>query len=97
MAAATAAPTATPSANAALPAANDPFAAFLHIPATVAVAVPIVALTVRELFRLEKGSIVATSQPSGANVPIEIAGTLVAWGEFQVFADKLAVRLAELV
>jgi len=97
MAAAVTTPVPAPSAKAALPGANDPFAAFPHIPAAVTVEVPVVALTVRDLFRLEKGSIVVTSQPSGANVPVQIAGTLVAWGEFQVFADRLAVRLAELV
>jgi flagellar motor switch protein FliN/FliY len=87
----------TPVAQPALPGANDPFAAFLHIPAAITVEVPVVALTVRDLFRLEQGSIVATSQASGANVPVHVAGTLIAWGEFQVFSEKLAVRLAELV
>jgi flagellar motor switch/type III secretory pathway protein FliN len=81
----------------ALAGANDPFAGFLHIPAAVTVEVPVVALTVRDLFRLEKGSIVTTSQSEGANIPVHIAKALVAWGEFQVFGDKLAVRLAELV
>jgi len=81
----------------ALPGANDPFAAFMHIPAPLTVEVPVVGLTVRDLFRLEKGSIVTTSQPAGANVPIQIGKALVAWGEFQVFGEKLAVRMAELV
>ncbi len=92
MATATTPPVPTP----ALPGAEDPLASFLHIPAAITVEVPVVALTVRELFRLEKGSIVATLQPAGANVPVNIAATLVAWGEFQVFGEKLAVRLAEL-
>lgn len=82
---------------AALPVANDPFTAFLHIPAPVTVEVPVVALTVRDLFRLEKGSIVTTSQSAGANIPVNIAKILIGWGEFQVFGDRLAVRLAELV
>ena len=93
MAAATPISSATP----ALPGMNDPFASFMHIPAPLTVEVPVIALTVRDLFRLEKGSIVTTSQPAGANVPVHIAKALVAWGEFQVFGEKLAVRLAELV
>jgi len=93
MAAASAAPFPTP----ALPGADDPLTGFLHVSAPVTVEVPIVALTVRDLFRLEKGSIVTTSQSAGANIPVHIAKALVAWGEFQVFGDKLAVRLAELV
>jgi flagellar motor switch/type III secretory pathway protein FliN len=94
---ASATPTPVESPTPALPPAHDPFAPFLHIHAPVTVEVPVVALTVRELFRLEKGSVVATSQSAGANVPVQIAGTLIAWGEFQVFSEKLAVRLAELV
>jgi flagellar motor switch/type III secretory pathway protein FliN len=81
----------------ALPAEHDPFAAFQHIPTAVTVEIAVVGLTVRDLFRLEIGSIVTTAQPSGANVPVHAARALVAWGEFQVFSDKLAVRLAELV
>jgi flagellar motor switch/type III secretory pathway protein FliN len=88
---------APPVATAALPASSDPFAPFLHIPAAIVVEAPVIALTVRDLFRLEKGSVVASSQPSGANVPVHIASTLIGWGEFQVFGEKLAVRLAELV
>lgn len=93
MATASAAPVLAP----VLPGPNDVFAGFLHIPAPVSVEVPVVALTVRDLFRLETGSIVTTSQSAGSNIPVQIAKTLVAWGEFQVFGDKLAVRLAELV
>lgn len=81
----------------ALPAAADSFAGFRHIPTAVTVEVSVVGLTVRELYRLEVGSIVTTAQPSGANVPVQAAKALLAWGEFQVFGDKLAVRLAELV
>lgn len=93
MGAATPVPTATP----VLPPVNDPFAGFKHIPARLTVEVPVIALTVRDLFRLEKGSIVTTLQPAGANVPVRIAEALIAWGEFQVFGERLAVRLAELV
>ena len=92
-----AAATSTPLESPALAAAQDPFVPFSHIPAPVTVEVPVLALTVRDLFRLERGSVVATSQSAGANVPVHIAGTLIAWGEFQVFSDKLAVRLVELV
>ena len=68
----------------------------LAVSAMVSVEVQIVGLTVRELFRLEKGSIVASSQFSTANVPLVIGGKLIAWGEFQVVEDTLAWRVAEL-
>jgi len=81
---------------AALPEHEDHWRHLMDVPAVVSVEVTVVALTVRELYRLEKGSIVTTSQSSGANVPLRIGGSLLAWGEFQVVNDRLAVRVAEL-
>jgi flagellar motor switch/type III secretory pathway protein FliN len=74
----------------------DPWDGLLHVPTMVSAEVEVVGLTVRELFRLEKGSIVSTAQVSGANIPLYVGGRLVAWGEFQVVGDLLAVRVAEL-
>ena len=74
----------------------DALAGFLHVPVSLRVEVPVVALTVGDLFRLEKGSIVSTVQLTGANVPLRVRGRLLAWGEFQVIGEHLAVRVAEL-
>ncbi|MGA8220416.1 MAG: FliM/FliN family flagellar motor switch protein [Candidatus Acidiferrales bacterium] len=83
--------------SAATPApALDVWAEMLSVSATVSVEVAIVGLTVRELFRLEKGSIVASSQLSTANVPVVVGGKLMAYGEFQVVGENLALRVAEL-
>jgi flagellar motor switch/type III secretory pathway protein FliN len=76
--------------------AVDPWSGLLHISTSIAIDASIVGLTVRELFRLEKGSIVATRQPVGSNVPVHAGGSLIGWGEFQVVGDRLAVRVAEL-
>ena len=81
---------------AALPEHKDPWWHMMDVPALLSVEVEVVALTVRELYRLEKGSIVTTSQSSGANVPLRAGGSLLAWGEFQVVNDRLAIRVAEL-
>jgi flagellar motor switch/type III secretory pathway protein FliN len=77
------------------PSAN-PLAGFLHVPVLLQVEVPVIAMTVGDLFRLDKGSIVNTAQLTGANVPLRVGGRLLAWGEFQVIGDHLAVRVAEL-
>ena len=74
----------------------DPLSSFSRVPAVLTVEAAVVGLTVRELFRLEKGSIVATSQLTGANVPLRVGGRLLAWGEFQVAGERLALRIAEL-
>jgi len=84
----------TPAAPAPKP--DDGWAGLLRISLPVAIEAPIVGLTVRELFRLEKGSLVATSQSTEANVPVRAGGALIGWGEFQVVGDKLSVRVAEL-
>lgn len=74
----------------------DPLAAVLLVPTTLSVEVQIGKLNVRELFRLEKGSVVASVQAAGANVPLYVGKKLIAWGEFQVVGENLALRVAEL-
>ncbi len=76
--------------------AVDPWIGLLHVSTSIAIDAAIVGLTVRDLFRLEKGSIVATGQPVGSNVPVRAGGSLIGWGEFQVVGERLAVRMAEL-
>lgn len=76
--------------------AVDAWSGLLHVSTAVAIDASVAGLTVRELFRLEKGSIVATEQPVGSNVPVHAGCALIGWGEFQVVGDQLAVRLAEL-
>lgn len=62
--------------------------------AAVLVAVP--NLTVRDLFRLEVGSVLATAHLSGTNVPLMIGRRTIAFGEFQVSGDTLGLRVAEM-
>jgi flagellar motor switch/type III secretory pathway protein FliN len=76
--------------------AIDAWAGLLHLSTSVAIDAAIVGLTVRELFRLERGSIVATAQAVESNVPMRAGGALIGWGEFQVVSEHLAVRVAEL-
>ena len=79
------------------PAQNpDPWVEMLRVRATLSVEVPVVQLTVRELYCLVAGSVVATGSASGENVPLRAGGRLIAWGEFQVIGDQLALRIAEL-
>jgi flagellar motor switch/type III secretory pathway protein FliN len=74
----------------------DNWGELLQVPAMVVVDVPIAKLTVRELFRLQKGSVLGSAQSSGVQVPIAVGGRLIAWGEFQVAGNHLAVRIVEL-
>ena len=81
-------------ANAREPA--DSWGELLLVATTVTVDVAIANLTVRKLFQLQKGSVLASLQASGVQVPITISGRLIAWGEFQVAGDHLALRIVEL-
>lgn len=74
----------------------DPMHDFLLVPATLSVEAAVVNLNVGEMFRLEKGSIVTSGQSAGANVPLYVGKKLIAWGEFQVVGESLALRIAEL-
>lgn len=89
-------PSTHPASPAQTPLSSDPWSGFLHVSTTVALDAAVVGLTVRELFRLEKGSIVATAQPVESNAPLTAGGSLIGWGEFQVVGEKLAIRVAEL-
>jgi flagellar motor switch/type III secretory pathway protein FliN len=75
---------------------SEDWGELLLVSAVVAADLAIENLTVGDLFRLEKGSILATSHLSGTNVPLLVGGRVLAWGEFQVNGDTLGVRVAEM-
>lgn len=76
--------------------ASESWGELLLVKATVAADLAIANLTVGDLFRLERGSILATSHLSGTNVPLLVGGRVLAWGEFQVNGETLGVRVAEM-
>jgi len=52
--------------------------------------------TVRDLLQLEPGGIVETENANGADVPVQVNRRLIAWAEFEVVAQRIAVRFTEL-
>jgi flagellar motor switch/type III secretory pathway protein FliN len=74
----------------------DNWGELLLVKSVIAADLAIANLTVGDLFRLDKGSILVTSHLSGTNVPLLIGGRILAWGEFQVNGDTLGVRVAEM-
>jgi flagellar motor switch/type III secretory pathway protein FliN len=63
----------------------------------LSVEVPIAQFTVSKLLDLEPGAILDTHYEEGAHVPVLVNGETVAWGEFDVVEEILAVRLTKLV
>ena len=66
------------------------------LPCTLTVDVPLKDFTVRDLLRLERGSIVETKNVESADVPVSVNARLIGWAEFEVVGQRLAIRLTEL-
>jgi flagellar motor switch protein FliN/FliY len=69
----------------------------LELPCHLQVELAVPGFTIRDLLSLEVDSIVDTQRREGAHVPVKANGIMVAWAEFDVMEDRLAVRLTEIV
>lgn len=76
--------------------AAEPWARVEALPCLLTVEIPVPGFTVSDLVHLEPGRIIATRWTVGQDVPLRINGELIAWSEFEVVQDHLAVRLTEL-
>jgi len=66
------------------------------LPCLLTVEISAPGFTVADLVGLERGRIVATRWTVGQDVPLLVNGELIAWSEFEVVQNLLAVRLTEL-
>jgi len=78
------------------PQERDPAEILPWLPCTLAVDLPVIRFTVRDLFRLASGSIVETAYHQSSDLPLRVNGQLVGWTEFEVVGERLAVRLTDL-
>jgi flagellar motor switch protein FliN len=74
----------------------DPWARAELLPCLLTVEISVPRFTVADLVHLERGRIIATSWTVGQDVPLRVNGELIAWSEFEVVQNHLAVRLTEL-
>lgn len=58
---------------------------------------PLPGFTVADMLRLQPGSMIHAHWSVGADVPLQVNGTLLAHGEFEVAGERLAIRLTELM
>jgi flagellar motor switch protein FliN/FliY len=63
----------------------------------LSVQVKIPHFTVRNLLDLAPGDILDTHYEEGSHLPVIVNGQMIAWGEFDVVDETLAIRLTELV
>ncbi|MBZ5663517.1 MAG: FliM/FliN family flagellar motor C-terminal domain-containing protein [Acidobacteriia bacterium] len=66
------------------------------LPCLLTVEIPLPGFTVADLLHLERGRIIASRWTVGQDVPLRINHELIAWSEFEVVQNHLAVRLTEL-
>ncbi len=78
----------------------DPFAErWLRVeplPCLLTIEISVPGFTVADLVQLTRGRVIATRWTVGQDVPLRINGQLIAWSEFEVVQNRLAVRLTEL-
>ena len=74
----------------------DPWARAELLPCLLTVEISVPRFTVADLVHLERGRVIATSWTVGQDVPLRVNGELIAWSEFEVVQNHLAVRLTEL-
>lgn len=66
------------------------------LPCLLTIEISVPGFTVRDLVHLQRGRIIATRWTVGQDVPLQVNGELIAWSEFEVVQNRLAVRLTEL-
>jgi flagellar motor switch/type III secretory pathway protein FliN len=75
---------------------KDPAELFPWLPCELTLEIPITHFTVGDLLRLGKGSIVESNTRHAGDIPLRVNGLLIGYTEFEVMADRLAVRITEL-
>ena len=68
-----------------------------RIPVEIDVAVPIRRFRVRNLLTLSEGAVIASQWMNGDDMPLAARGAQLAWTEFEVIDQRLAVRITRLV
>jgi flagellar motor switch protein FliN/FliY len=62
----------------------------------LSVEIPVPGFTVSNLLGLECGRVIDTRWTVGEDVPLLINKVLIAWSEFEILNNHIAVRLTEL-
>ena len=66
------------------------------VPCSLAAEISVSGFSVRDLLLLQAGSVVNSNQLTRGRVAVRANGSFLAWAEFEVSSDRLAVRLTDL-
>ena len=70
---------------------------FPRLPVALGVSIPVRDFHVRQLLTLTAGQLVETQWNHGEDLPLAAHGVQLAWSEFEVVENALAVRITRLV
>ncbi len=87
---------ATPAQAKPAPVVPDPWTRVEALPCQLSIEIPVPAFTVADFVELEQGRLIDTRWTVGQDVPLHINGELIAWSEFEIVNNHIAVRLTEL-
>ena len=68
----------------------------LDLSCGLTVDLPVPGFKLANLVGLQSGSVVGTLSRLGRDLPLRVNGQLVAWCEFEVVGNRIAVRITEL-
>lgn len=69
----------------------------LNIPVTLSMEIGRTRMTIEELMRLNRGSVVKLERLAGEPMDVLVNGTLIAHGEVVVVNDKFGIRLIDVI
>jgi len=75
---------------------NGAWAQALKLPCLLSVELALPAFSVGMLMKLEKGMVIDSHWSVTDDLPLRVNGQVIAWSEFEVVGERLAVRLTEL-
>jgi flagellar motor switch protein FliN/FliY len=75
---------------------HSQWALLQRLPMKLQVAIPLPRFKVSDLLALRKGVILASAWQSSEDIPLEVGGAQLGWGEFEVVERRMAVRLTRL-
>jgi len=80
-----------------VPETEDPrWRPVLGLQCGLTVDLPLPGFRVRDFLALHPGSVVGTAWTATRDVPLQVNGVLVGWGEMEQSTDHLAVRVTDL-
>jgi len=75
---------------------TETWAHVLSLNCDLTVDLPLPGFKLADLLQLEKRTVIDSHWRAGEDVPLRVNGELIAWGEFEVASNQLAVRITEL-